>query len=849
MTPLGTEFQIHSSIQGDQDMVDLVPLAGGGFVALFESDDPILETGFFNGIAGKLFTAGGAEASVELNLFAGFSPDLDMNRPQGAALADGGFIVTFHTYDGDQEGVFARRFDASGVATGPMFQVNGTTSGSQSFPVVAGLPDGGWVIAWHSRFQDGDDYGVYMRRYDSAGATLTPELLVNTVTAGFQQDPAITPLLDGGWVVTWESGVFFGAGAGSDGDRAGIFAQRYGSTGAAVGGQLQLNTIINNNQVEVGVAALASGGYVAVWESFADEFSGGDPESGVYGRLVGSDGVPIGSDFRINTTLIESQWQPEVTALPDGGFVVTWEDEAADGSGTGIFGQRFDASATKVGTEFRVNTTTTDRQEFPSVTTLADGNIVAAWVSMGQDGDGFGVFGQVFQTGLAPAEPTEGPDVLLGTEGDDDINGLGGGDSIEGLGGDDDLRGGSGSDTLDGGDGNDTLYAEDLPIIGTSYDFGEDLVRGGAGDDLIVTTGLLGGVDQQDTFYGNAGTDALMFQTADIPIVIEGTAVIDMTQGRAFVRNELGEDAATGVTFAGIEDIVWWAGYAEVQGDGQDNRLQLGSSASPEANGNGILRGGQGVDTLSGGNHGDRLEGQKGHDSIFAGAGDDTVDGGNGRDTAWMGAGNDLYLDNTQASPLNDDSVYGEAGDDTILGGNGFDLFDGGAGADWIRAGKGADTVLGGDQADTIYGNDGNDVVRGGLGSDYVILGTGFDDWTDETQGAFGDDVVFGGGGWDTMLSAGGNDTLTGGAGADTFIFAATIGQMVITDYEVGTDVLRFENTLWGGEVTQAYLDSIATVDDGTDLVLALAGDASLTLEGVTSTAGLLADIGIFFDS
>ena len=39
----------------------------------------------------------------------------------------------------------------------------------------------------------------------------------------------------------------------------------------------------------------------------------------------------------------------------NGGFVVTWESSGQDNSGAGIYGQRYSATATRVGGEFPVN--------------------------------------------------------------------------------------------------------------------------------------------------------------------------------------------------------------------------------------------------------------------------------------------------------------------------------------------------------------------------------------------------------------------------------------------------------------------------------------------------------------
>ena len=50
-----------------------------------------------------------------------------------------------------------------------------------------------------------------------------------------------------------------------------------------------------------------------------------------------------------------------------------------DGSGWGIYGQRFDADGFTVGDEFMVNTSTQNSQEYPRVAALSDGGFVITW--------------------------------------------------------------------------------------------------------------------------------------------------------------------------------------------------------------------------------------------------------------------------------------------------------------------------------------------------------------------------------------------------------------------------------------------------------------------------------------
>jgi hypothetical protein len=51
-----------------------------------------------------------------------------------------------------------------------------------------------------------------------------------------------------------------------------------------------------------------------------------------------------------------------------GAFVVAWTSNAQDGTGKGVYFQRYNSSAAAQGSETVVNTTTTGDQQLPSVT-------------------------------------------------------------------------------------------------------------------------------------------------------------------------------------------------------------------------------------------------------------------------------------------------------------------------------------------------------------------------------------------------------------------------------------------------------------------------------------------------
>ncbi len=139
----------------------------------------------------------------------------------------GAFVVVWESsdQDGASDGVFAQRFNASGARQGIEFQVNRYTSNNQSGPNVAIASDGRFVVAWHSfGGQDGYNTGVFARRYDATGAAVGGEFQVNTYTASVEAYPKIAFDGDGDFVIAWD-------GYEQDGSFNGIFARRFSSSG------------------------------------------------------------------------------------------------------------------------------------------------------------------------------------------------------------------------------------------------------------------------------------------------------------------------------------------------------------------------------------------------------------------------------------------------------------------------------------------------------------------------------------------------------------------------------------------------------------------------------------------
>jgi hypothetical protein len=238
--------------------------------------------------------------------------------------------------DGSSDAIVGRRYDGNGVPLGGEFQVNTWTTGRQTDASVAADAAGNFIVAWSSQGQDGSSYGVFARRYNSAGVPQGAEFQLNTYTTDTQSLPTVAADPSGDFVVVWQSDS-------EDGDGTGIFGQRYDGNGMALGGEFQVNTYTTGNQstTPVAVATDPEGAFVVVWHSAQDGDSGG-----VIGRYFDDTGAASGGEFQVNTYTTSDQRPFGVAVDGAGRFAVAWQSFGQDGDAEGVFGRRFALPAT-----------------------------------------------------------------------------------------------------------------------------------------------------------------------------------------------------------------------------------------------------------------------------------------------------------------------------------------------------------------------------------------------------------------------------------------------------------------------------------------------------------------------
>jgi Ca2+-binding RTX toxin-like protein len=747
----------------------------------------------------------GAELSV--------NSQASRSSPSVAALAGGGFvIVSSGENDGSGSGIWAQLFDAAGAKIGGELPVNSSVFSDQGQPAVAALAGGGFVVTWTNQHQgiaeggDGSWNSVKGRLFNAAGVAASAEFLVNTATEGVQHNSNVVALASGGFAVSWSTG------GGTWGAESDVKAQVFDSAATKVGAETTVNDALPGTQWRPEGAALASGGFVFTWQD----------GTGVKGQMFDAAGNQLGADFVVNTLAAGDQCRPEVAALANGGFVVTWQmadggsyrakaqifdangakvgseflastpgesvQEVTVAAGPGdsfLIGwskkadfatpsappsparqmaQLFDLEGNRLGDPSQINT----GDFFPSLemATLPSGLIVALWT-----GTSSMLPRLVARLIEPPTVGTAGADSIAGTVRDDIVFGLAGADIIHAGGGIEQLYGGAGSDILfygagltaddsnDGGDGTDALvlqgdYAalvlgasslvgievvslqsgtiarwggpgtashdysvktvtanvapgQQLRINGQSLTAGEDLtfdgsaetdggrflvyagfgvdtLTGGAGNDIFYFEA--GRFGSGDRIVGGAGNDAVVISGA--PAGQDGPVPIDVAAGTLTGVESLsfnGRFATDLSARPSYEAVLQEGNIAEgerliVNGSSLEAGQSLRFDASLVATGVLSLFGGAGADVLKGGANADLIYAAAGADDLTGGGGADVFQYRHAADSSVTSADTirdfEAGLDKIDLSLI--DANGGEAGDQgfTLL----FGAFAGGAG-------------------------------------------------------------------------------------------------------------------------------------------------------------------------
>lgn len=494
-----------------------------------------------------------------------------------------------------------------------------------------------------------------------------------------------------------------------------------------------------------------------------------------------------GSDFRVNTYISGRQERPDIAIGSLGNFVVTWQSETQDGDGSGVFARVFNSSNVPLSSDFRVNTTTDNDQTAPAVAINASSSFVVAWSSEQQNGgNGQDIYAQRFsQTGAPLGAEFRVNLSTLQDQTNPDVGIDAAGNFVVVYESEGQNNNTSGRDPDGTGifgqrfDAAGALIGPEFRInTRTENDQSAPVVAVNARGDFVVVWTS----EQQD----GGGTGLFGQRYNNIGQAIGAEFQINTeTQG-----NQLNPSVA--LDDSGDFVVVWQSNNQDQDSDGYGVYARRYSS-SGNPNQNQIL-----VNETT---RGDQIDPAVAIDAngnfTVVWASEDQGNGfgifgqrflSNGRRT-----GEEFQVDNQSdndqlqptigLTPTSDFVVAWQSG----VANNDQDIF---ASTTvfkrQIRGNRLGNSLKGGSEGDRIVGLRGDDTLKGVGGNDVLEGGLG----DDRLEGGNDDDSLLGGSNDDILDGGTGNDSLTGGRGSDTFVLRVKQGNTLITDFEDGTDLL-----------------------------------------------------------
>ena len=264
-------------------------------------------------------------------------------------------------------------------------------------PDVAFMKNGAFAVAWLSNNDDENplDTDLFLKIFDKDGVVAVDDV----------------PVTDSGWDISIASGtsgnlVIIWSELGTK-----TFAARlYDSSGTPLTDAFDVNTFSDADSADVAMAA--DGSFVAVWTSFDSN----EQDLAVFARRFDSAGAALGGEWRINGTAPSQGATAPLIEMDDNGNFIVAGSLAMNLSSTN-FGMRFEAD----GTEIQDTTGIGWGSSYPALAVAPDGRFAVAYCDVycdvtsariyDEDAEGMG---ETFDVG-------EGNPEFIGINDDDEV--------------------------------------------------------------------------------------------------------------------------------------------------------------------------------------------------------------------------------------------------------------------------------------------------------------------------------------------------------------------------------------------------------------------------------------------
>jgi len=236
---------------------------------------------------------------------------------------------------------------------------------------------------------------VFLRIFPADGSPPGDPVQVNTYTDRAQHGPRVAINTDDSFLVVWQSDEKPNPEDGFY--REVVRSQAFDANANPVEDEqllTELKPLIATGGPNPEVAVLNDGSYIVVWRSSQSS----DPlekSTSIQARKIGANGIPLGGQFPVNEPSSDGEDYPAVTALADGGFLVVWTVPKQ------VRGRRFAADGTPAGGVVQLNTLVEGSKSQTKVVSHQDGGVLVVWRdTAGVDNDVAEIYGRFFNQGL-----------------------------------------------------------------------------------------------------------------------------------------------------------------------------------------------------------------------------------------------------------------------------------------------------------------------------------------------------------------------------------------------------------------------------------------------------------------
>ncbi len=282
-------------------------------------------------------------------------------------------------WDASGSRILSRSFSSTGVPTSEAIVVSSEAYGARYNASISMNRKGEGLLAWNSSAESGlsaaGPFAVCIRSSSEPTCPIFQLATGDRLLNG--NGPRMTTSLAGESAIMW-----FSPGQNFENNR--LIGTRFDTNGAVITPNFILDSPYVFNSPTAGhwrLASLPDERFVAVWSE--DAASGVGYE--LVARIFSRTGAPVSELIQVPTAAAGYHVDPDVASDANGNFVVVWESWGREPDGSGIYGQKFNASGAKLGAEFQISSDADSAQFLPAIAMDSSGNFVVTFTSFNEN--------------------------------------------------------------------------------------------------------------------------------------------------------------------------------------------------------------------------------------------------------------------------------------------------------------------------------------------------------------------------------------------------------------------------------------------------------------------------------